>query len=219
MQSLRIYFACFPTPNFSAFPPQDAVPPSWHGIGRRCAAADRIADSRVDRTRPIAKIWMNGLSVSCDTTRAPARRLNNSGGKNNRRALRLIKRREEQLPHRVCCCLIEDLVQSLNLGPIWQASDSLSPRAPGSARRPFLKFAPEPRRQDYQLPAHRKGLELHGAPLSSTCRDFEWRLDFPRGSAREVTWNSDCLNAVKGLSPIVLTLNAFEFRQACNLWH
>ena len=37
-----------------------------------------------------------------------------------------------------------DLVQSLNLGPIWQASDSLSPRAPGSARRPFLKFAPEP---------------------------------------------------------------------------
>jgi len=24
-----------------------------------------------------------------------------------------------------------DLVQSLNLGPIWQASDSLSPRAPG----------------------------------------------------------------------------------------
>jgi hypothetical protein len=36
------------------------------------------------------------------------------------------------------------LVQSLNLGPIWQASDSLSPRAPGSARRPFLKFAPEP---------------------------------------------------------------------------
>ena len=38
-----------------------------------------------------------------------------------------------------------DLLQSLNLGPIWQASDSLSPRAPGSARRPFLKFAPEPR--------------------------------------------------------------------------
>src|SRR6266852_5758460 len=37
-----------------------------------------------------------------------------------------------------------DLVQSLNLGPIWQASDSLSPRALGSARRPFLKFAPEP---------------------------------------------------------------------------
>src|SRR5271165_1245734 len=36
------------------------------------------------------------------------------------------------------------LVQSLNLGPIWQASDSLSPRAPGSARRPLLKFAPEP---------------------------------------------------------------------------
>ena len=36
------------------------------------------------------------------------------------------------------------LVQSLNLGPIWQASDSLSPKAPGSARRPFLKFAPEP---------------------------------------------------------------------------
>ena len=39
---------------------------------------------------------------------------------------------------------LRDLVQSLNLGPIWQASDSLSPRAPGSARRPFLKFAPEP---------------------------------------------------------------------------
>ena len=38
----------------------------------------------------------------------------------------------------------EGLVQSLNLGPIWQASDSLSPRVPGSARRPFLKFAPEP---------------------------------------------------------------------------
>ena len=31
-------------------------------------------------------------------------------------------------------------MQSLNLGPIWQASDSLSPRALGSARRPFLKF-------------------------------------------------------------------------------
>ena len=40
--------------------------------------------------------------------------------------------------------LQRDLVQSLNLGPIWRASDSLSPRAPGSARRPFLKFAPEP---------------------------------------------------------------------------
>jgi hypothetical protein len=40
--------------------------------------------------------------------------------------------------------IAKDLVQSLNLGPIWQASDSLSPRAPGSARRPFLKFAPEP---------------------------------------------------------------------------
>jgi hypothetical protein len=36
------------------------------------------------------------------------------------------------------------LVQSLDLGPILQASDSLSPRASGSARRPFLKFAPEP---------------------------------------------------------------------------
>ena len=36
--------------------------------------------------------------------------------------------------------LLVDLVQSLNLGPIWQASDSLSPRAPGSARRPFLKI-------------------------------------------------------------------------------
>ncbi len=36
------------------------------------------------------------------------------------------------------------LVQSLDLGPILQASDSLSPRVPGSARRPFLKFAPEP---------------------------------------------------------------------------
>jgi hypothetical protein len=35
-------------------------------------------------------------------------------------------------------------VQSLNLGPIWQASDSLFPRAPRFARRPFLKFAPEP---------------------------------------------------------------------------
>ena len=42
--------------------------------------------------------------------------------------------------------LLTDLVQSLNLGPIWQSSDSLSPRAPGSARRPFLKFAPEPSR-------------------------------------------------------------------------
>ena len=39
------------------------------------------------------------------------------------------------------------LVQSLNLGPIWQASDSLSPRAPRSSRRPFLKFAPEPSAQ------------------------------------------------------------------------
>ena len=31
-----------------------------------------------------------------------------------------------------------DLVQSLNLGPIWQASDSLSPRAPGSASPTFF---------------------------------------------------------------------------------
>ena len=38
-------------------------------IGRRSAVADRIADNRVDRTRPIAKIWVNGLSASCDTTR------------------------------------------------------------------------------------------------------------------------------------------------------
>src|SRR5262249_50782686 len=43
-------------------------------IGRRCAAADRIADNRVGRTRPIAKIWVNGLNASCDTTREPARR-------------------------------------------------------------------------------------------------------------------------------------------------
>src|SRR6266852_7053497 len=34
-----------------------------------------------------------------------------------------------------------DLVQSLNLGPICQASDSLSPRAPGSARRPFFEIS------------------------------------------------------------------------------
>ena len=32
-------------------------------------------------------------------------------------------------------------MQSLNLRSIWQASDSLSPRAPGSAHQPFLKFA------------------------------------------------------------------------------
>ena len=38
----------------------------------------------------------------------------------------------------------EDLVQILNLRPIWQASDWLSPRARESARRAFLKFAPEP---------------------------------------------------------------------------
>src|SRR5690349_14756479 len=41
-------------------------------IGHRCAVADRIADNRVNRTRPIAKIWVNGLSAWCDTTRAPA---------------------------------------------------------------------------------------------------------------------------------------------------
>src|ERR1700738_3564561 len=46
--------------------------------------------------------------------------------------------------NRSCAEVGSVLVQSLNLGPIWQASDSLSPRAPGSARRPFLKFAPEP---------------------------------------------------------------------------
>ena len=33
---------------------------------------------------------------------------------------------------------------SLNLGPIWQASDSLSPRAPGSGALTFLTVAPEP---------------------------------------------------------------------------
>jgi hypothetical protein len=37
-------------------------------------------------------------------------------------------------------------VQSLNLGPIWQASDSLSPRAPGSARRPFFEICTRPPR-------------------------------------------------------------------------
>jgi len=47
-------------------------------------------------------------------------------------------------PGHVSIQSLTDLVQSLNLGPIWQASDSLSPRAPGPARRPFLKFAPEP---------------------------------------------------------------------------
>jgi hypothetical protein len=40
------------------------------------------------------------------------------------------------------------LVQSLNLGPIWQARDSLSPRTTECARRPFLKFAPEPRKRN-----------------------------------------------------------------------
>src|SRR5262249_59773018 len=40
-------------------------------IVRRCAVADRIAGNWVDRTRPIAKIWVNGLSAWCDTTRAP----------------------------------------------------------------------------------------------------------------------------------------------------
>ena len=30
-------------------------------------------------------------------------------------------------------------MQSFNLGPIWQASDSLSPRAPGSARPTFFE--------------------------------------------------------------------------------
>ena len=39
-------------------------------IGCRFAVADGIADSRVDGTRPIAKIWVNGLDASCDTTRA-----------------------------------------------------------------------------------------------------------------------------------------------------
>src|SRR4029077_16986823 len=47
-----------------------------------------------------------------------------------------------------------DLVQSLNLGPIWQASDSLSPRPPGSARRPFLKFAPEPPEAPWGIHKH-----------------------------------------------------------------
>src|SRR5271166_1986718 len=52
---------------------------------------------------------------------------------------------EHDAPHRwLAWPAVRVLVQSLNLGPIWQASDSLSPRAPGSARRPLLKFAPEP---------------------------------------------------------------------------
>jgi len=38
------------------------------------AVADQIVDNRVDRTRPVAKIWVSGLNASCDTTRAPARR-------------------------------------------------------------------------------------------------------------------------------------------------
>src|SRR5437868_1727425 len=35
------------------------------------------------------------------------------------------------------------LVQIPIFGPIWQASDAISPRATVSAHRPFLKFAPE----------------------------------------------------------------------------
>ena len=57
-----------------------------------------------------------------------------------------------------------DLVQSLNLGPIWQASDSLSPRAPGSARRPFLKFAPEPPTR-LKKPARRASVHFCGGSL------------------------------------------------------
>jgi hypothetical protein len=50
---------------------QSAIPAC---IGHRCAVSDRIADNRVDMTRPIAKIWVNSLSAWCDTTRASARR-------------------------------------------------------------------------------------------------------------------------------------------------
>jgi hypothetical protein len=37
-----------------------------------------------------------------------------------------------------------DLVQSLDFGPIWQASDPLSLRVPESAHRPVLNFTPQP---------------------------------------------------------------------------
>jgi hypothetical protein len=43
-------------------------------IGRRLAVADPISDNRVDKTRPIAKTCVNGLSAWYDTTRARARR-------------------------------------------------------------------------------------------------------------------------------------------------
>jgi hypothetical protein len=43
-------------------------------IGYRGAVADRVVDIQADKTRPIAKTWVNDLSVWCDTIRAPARR-------------------------------------------------------------------------------------------------------------------------------------------------
>jgi hypothetical protein len=47
------------------------------------------------------------------------------------------------------------LVQISILGPIWQASDAISPGATESAHRPFLKFALEPLVEGFQQTALR----------------------------------------------------------------
>ena len=76
--------------------------------------------------------------------------------------------------------LKRDLVQSLNLGPIWQASDSLSPRAPGSARRPFLKFAPEPPELGRLFSTCRPTTHFNNALLSGSNKWYEccrWRFN------------------------------------------
>ncbi len=52
-----------------------------------------------------------------------------------------------EMPKPTAVFSLEGSGAKFNFSPIWQASDSLSPRAPESARRPFLKFAPEPPQQ------------------------------------------------------------------------
>jgi NADP-dependent 3-hydroxy acid dehydrogenase YdfG len=106
---------------------------------------------------------------------------------------------------RESCALFLDLVQSLNLGPIWQASDSLSHRAPGSARRPFLKFAPEPTGKRVLVTGGSRGIgaaivrrfQLSGAFVATTARSVS-----PEDQGSTLFVNAD-IGTVSGMQEVI----------------
>ena len=91
------------------------------------------------------------------------------------------------------------LVRSLNLGPIWQASDSLSPRAPGSARRPFFKFAPEPASQP-------SGRRFGVRKFSPSMRQSALRLRSNQGRKIRYEYRETVRPGIEGLRFLSLVL-------------